>query len=211
MRCIVPIVEGSGDVQATPILIRKILAERMNSFDIGIAKPKRAGGRSKLDRPGGIEAFVGHASRTPGCAGLLILADSDDDCGIEWAQGICERCAALGTSVPIAVVSAVREYENWFLASLDSIKGNLIRGNVTLDENLENIDNPDDVGGAKGWITRQMPSGRAYKETSDQASLTSMIDLSLAHANSRSFRRLCHAIEELKTAMDAGTSPITPF
>ncbi|MCH7843743.1 MAG: DUF4276 family protein [Chloroflexi bacterium] len=211
LRCIVPIVEGPGDVQATPILLRKILSERMNCYDIGIAKPKKAGGRSKLDRRDGIEKFVGHASRTPGCGGILILTDSDDDCAVEWAQRICVRCAVVGAPVPIAVVCAVREYENWFLASLESIKGNLIRGNVSLNEVVENFDQPEEVGGAKGWITRQMPQGRAYKETSDQASMTSMIDVSLAYANSRSFQRLCHAVEELKVAMEAGSSSITPF
>lgn len=211
MRCIVPIVEGPGDVEATPILLRKILFDRMSCYDIGVAKPKKAGGRSALDKAGGIEAFIEYASDTPDCEGILILADSDDDCGLEWAQGMCVRCRAIGLPVPIAVVSAVREYEAWFLASLESIRGNLIRGNVSLGETVEYIGDPENEGGAKGWITRQMPPGRAYKETSDQASMSSLIDLSLAHANSRSFRRLCHAVEELKAAMDAGLSSITPF
>jgi hypothetical protein len=58
---IVPIVEGPGDVQAAPILIRKILYEYFTFFDIGVAKPKKAGGRSTLDRPGGIERFIEYA------------------------------------------------------------------------------------------------------------------------------------------------------
>ena len=88
----------------------------MNCYDIGVAKPKKAGGRSALDRAGGIEAFIEYASDTPDCEGILILADSDNDCGLEWAQGMCARCKARGLSVPIAVVCAVREYEAWFLA-----------------------------------------------------------------------------------------------
>ena len=164
-----------------------------------------------MDRAGGIEKFIEYAFDTPNCEGILILADCDDDCGLEWAQGMCARCKARGLSVPIAVVCAVREYEAWFLASLNSILGNQIRQNVSFDKGAEYIGDPEDVAGVKEWITRQMPPGRAYKETSDQASMTSMIDLSLAHANSRSFRRLCHAVEELKAAMDAGSSSITPF
>ena len=69
-----------------------------------------------MDRDGGIEKFIEYASYTPDCAGILVLADSDSDCGIEWAQGMCARCKARGLSVPIAVVCAVREYEAWFLA-----------------------------------------------------------------------------------------------
>ena len=211
MRCIVPIVEGPGDVDATPIFWRKILYARMDCYDISIAKPKKAGGRSALDRPGGIERFIEYASDTPNCGGILILADSDDDCGLEWAEGMCVRCKTRGLSVPIAVVCAVREYEAWFLASLNSIRGNRIRQNVSFDQRVEYIGYPENLAGVKEWITGQMPPGRAYKETSDQASMTSLIDLSLAHANSRSFRRLCHAMEELKAGMEAGSSQITPF
>ena len=137
MRSIVPIVDGPGDVDAAPILLRKILYERMNCYDIGVAKPKRAGGRSALDRAGGIEAFIEYASGTPDCEAILILADSDNVCGPEWTQGICARCKLRGLSVPIAVVCAVREYEAWFLARLNSIVGNRIRQNVSLDESIE--------------------------------------------------------------------------
>lgn len=61
MRCIVPIVEGPGDVEAAPVLLRKILFEHLGSHDIAVAKPKKAGGRSALDRAGGVEKFVEYA------------------------------------------------------------------------------------------------------------------------------------------------------
>ena len=56
-----------------------------------------------------------------------------------------------------------------------------------------------------------MPAGRTYKETSDQASLTSRLDFELLLSRSRSFRRMRHAVEELVEACDAGTSPVTPL
>ena len=201
-----PIVEGPGDVQATPILLRKILWDHLNCYNIGVVKPKKAGGRGALDRVGGLERFIEYASSTPNCGGILVLVDCDEDCARDWAKLTCDRCKEVGVSVPIAVVCAVHEYEAWFLASLDSV-----RGSGRLNQDMHYDGNPEAVSGVKGWFTQQMPPGRAYKETIDQASLTSLIDISLARANSRSFRRLCHALEELQSAMGAGLALITPF
>ena len=135
-----------------------------------------------------------------------MLVDADLDCALDWAKQTCDRCRDVGVAVPIAVVCAVLEYEAWFLASLDSIRGS---GRLNQDINFDG--DPESFGRVKEWFTLQMPLGRAYKETIDQASFTSMIDISLARGNSRSFRRLCHAVEELQSAMAAGSSSITPF
>ena len=201
-----PIVEGPGDVRAAPILLRKILSDYLNCYDVGVLAPKRVGGRGGLDRVGGIEKFIKYAAITPDCEGILVLVDADSDCAIEWAKRTCDRCRQVGVAVPIAVVCAVLEYEAWFLASLDSI-----RGSGRLNQDIRFDGTPEALGGVKEWFTQQMPPGRAYKETIDQASFTSMIDVSLARDNSRSFRRLCHAVEELQSAMEAGSSSITPF
>lgn len=211
MRNIVPVVEGPGDVEATPVLIRKILTDHIKCYDIAVSKPKRAGGRSALDRAGGIEKFIEYASITPNCGGILVLVDADDDCAPEWAEGICVRCKQVGVDVPIVVVCAVREYEAWFLASLDSIKGNSIRGSLTFNQDAYFEGNLEEIRGVKEWITHQLPPGRAYKETTDQASMSARTDIPVALSNSRSFRRLCHAIEELQSAMNSGSVIITPY
>ena len=210
MRCIVPIVEGPGDMEAAPVLLRKILSEHLRSFDIAVARPKKAGGRSALDRVGGVERFIEYAAITPDCGAILVLVDADDDCATEWARQISVRCNHLGINVPIAIVCAVREYEVWFLASLDSIRGNPIRGSVSFMEDAVYEGDIEALSGVKEWIGHQLPPGRAYKETTDQPSMTALIDVPLAHANSRSFRRLCHAVEELRDAMDAGSATTSP-
>ena len=201
-----PIVEGPGDVQAAPVLLRKILYEHFNFYDIGVATPKRGGGRPALDRPGGIEKFIEYAASTPNCAAIIVLVDSDKDCATDLAKQICGRCKTVGVSVPIAVVCAVREYEAWFLASLDTI-----RDALTSDKDVFYEGDPEVLAGVKEWITQQMPEGRAYKPTLDQAAMSARVDIPTAHANSRSFRRLCHAVEELRSAMLAGSPVITPF
>lgn len=209
-RNIVPVVEGPGDVEAAPVLLRKILAEHLKCYDIAIAKPKKASGRSALDRAGGIEKFIEYASMTPNCGGILVLVDADDDCATEWAKGICDRCNPLGVGVPIVVVCAVREYEAWFLASLDSIKRDS-RGRLEFQHDVAFEGDIEEIRGVKEWITQQLPPGRAYKETTDQASMSAMIDIPLALSNSRSFRRLCHAVEELQAAMDSGSVITSPY
>lgn len=57
---------------------------------------------------------------------------------------------------------------------------------------------------AKGWLKQQMPDGKGYNPTTHQKQFTSLIDLELAYENSRSFRRLYHAIEQLLQAADKG-------
>ncbi len=55
-----------------------------------------------------------------------------------------------------------------------------------------------------------MHKGRAYKETEDQEAMTRLVDLDLAKANSRSFRRLYHAVEEAVGLIDTGEIRVTP-
>jgi len=91
------------------------------------------------------------------------------------------------------IVFAHREYEAWFLASLNSIakQYDLLPTDLKYEGNIE------DRRDVKGWLTKQMPPGRAYKETIHQKIFTSLMNLDQACQNSRSFRRLYHAIQEL--------------
>ena len=191
---IVPIVEGHGEVGALPVLIRRILGERLNRYDLQIAKPINAKGKDKLRN--GIDRFV---SLTLNDDAALILFDADGDCALELVRDICASCAGINASIPIAVVCAVQEYESWLLASLESV----------VDDASDFAGDPDAVANPKGRIRQAMPDGR-YRETAHQAGLTSRIDLEAAFANSRSFRRLCHALEELVSAIDSRTATVTP-
>lgn len=206
MLSIVPIVEGPGDVAALPILLRRLLSERYNRYDVEIANPKPTGGSGKLIKE--LERFLAYAATTPDCGSILVLIDADDKCPKELADSLASRSKELGLDKPTAVVCAKREYETWFLASLDTIKG---KGRAAISDTASFTGEIESFGGVKGWLSDQMPPDRTYKETTDQPSLTSFIDLSLAHANSRSFRRLCHAVEELLDAMDSGVPVVTPL
>jgi hypothetical protein len=206
MSSIVPIVEGDGDREAAPVLLRKVLQEQYQRYDISILQPVNARGKSTLLRDGQLEKYLEYAALRPGCEAILILLDTDDDCPRDLAGQLKQRSRALGLDKPIAIVCAKQEYEAWFLASVETIRGQ--RG-ISSAASFEGL--VEDVKGVKEWLTWQMPQGRAYNETLDQAPLSQAIDLDLARQSSRSFRRLCHAVGELIQAMDEGLIRVTPL
>src|SRR5262249_13748344 len=114
------IVEGDGEVEALPILIRRI-AERMDpSLAIHVRRPSRFP-RSQLVRAGGVERAVELAARQVGRqGGVLVLIDSDDDCPAELGPQLLDRARKARSDLPIGVVLAKREFEGWFLASAKS-------------------------------------------------------------------------------------------
>lgn len=201
MPTIVPVVEGPGDVAALPDLMRRILGEKFDRYDVIVAQGKRgvvsANGRSNLES--NPEKFLRHALNKPRCDAILILLDADSCCPVELAQRLLQRCEEVTGDCPVQIVCAHREFESWFLASMDTIRGKgVIPGETDFNGDPEEVRDP------KQWLTDQMPPGQAYRETTDQSSLTQHIDIELAQANSRSFRRLCHALELL---LDGITSP----
>jgi hypothetical protein len=211
MPLIVPIVEGDGEIEAVPLLLRKLLIEQQ-CWTVDIALLKNAHGCGNLTTEGGLEKFVELAFRTPGCDGVLVLMDADEaeDCPATIAREFADRIAAYGARKPVSVVLARREYEAWFLASLGSIAGHPIRGRLGLPAQLVAPPDPEAIQGAKGWITRHLPNGRVYKETEDQAPMTHLLDTALTRQRSRSFRRFCAAVAELTSAITTGACTVTP-
>ncbi len=189
---IVPIVEGPGDVKAAPILLRRILHERLGRYELEIKRPKNAQNKGGLIKRLG--RFLGYAKRTPECAAILVLLDTEDDCPRELGVQLADKALAASVGLPIAVVCAKREYENWFLAADKDFTGDA-----------------EEFGGAKLWLRNNKVSpGLAYKETSDQPRFSATMDLEAAFQSSRSFRRLCNAIEQLVDCIDSGTVSVTP-
>ena len=206
-RIIVPVVEGPGDRSAVPILLRAILWEHFCRYDIGVDKTKSAKGKQKLIRD--YEKFLRYASIEPSCAAIIVLLDADDECPVEEVSRLVERTKLLELRQPVTIVEANREYETWFVASLDSQQGTAIRGRLGIADSVSYQGDVEEVH-AKSWLKRRMPRGRTYKETSDQASLSPLIDIEHTQGRSRSFQRLCHAVEEILCAIESGTAIVTP-
>jgi hypothetical protein len=186
------IVEGHGETQAVPILIRRLAATIDPSLSIDVKSPLRIP-RSKLIRGQELERAVEFAARkTGGQGGILILVDSDDDCPAKLGPQLLARARTTRSDLPICVVLAKREFEAWFLASAESLRGK--RG---LPDNLTPPPDPEAIRGAKEWITRHMTQGNLYSETLDQPALTALFDPNQAAARSDSFEKCLREITSL--------------
>ena len=81
-----PIVEGHGEVEAAPVLLRRLLAEA-DCQNIGVGRPIRRT-QSQLRSKEGIQAGVRLALLQPECAAVVILFDGEDDCPKELAAQV---------------------------------------------------------------------------------------------------------------------------
>jgi hypothetical protein len=195
------IVEGQGDVAAVPVLIRRIAAQRYPELVIDIPRPIRVN-RNQVVRPDKLEQEVELAAqKISGKGAIFILLDSDDDCPAELGPSLLQRVSQAFRNVPIAVVLAKYEFESWFLAAAESLRG--IRG---LKSNINPPDNPEAIRGAKEWLHQRMQSGKTYRETSDQPAFAALFDIEQARqADSfdKCYRDIVRLLEELQKANDS--------
>jgi hypothetical protein len=201
------IVEGSGEKEAAPLLIRRFLHDHYQLFDCVIGETYNARGRYNLLKQGGLESFLNLARGAPNCAGAIVLLDVERehrDCPPSLAYSLAQRTKKLNLRFPVVIVCAACEYESWFLLNLHTIAPKFLTPNVKYEGDSER------ECGSKGWLTRNMPEGSAYNETAHQPRMTALIDIQHTLQQSRSFRRLGHALQQLLAAIDTGENIITP-
>jgi hypothetical protein len=187
---IYPMVEGHGEVAAAPVLLRRLLAEaQCHGIDIG--RPIRRT-QSQLRSKEGIQAGVRLALLQPECAAVVILFDGEDDCPKELAATVRAWAREAAAGKPCDVVIAYREYETWFLAALESL-----RGQYGIPRNATAPADPESKRDAKGALEEFMPADRAYSETGDQPAMSAVFDMGLAHRRNRSFRKFVKAVGEV--------------
>lgn len=189
-----PIVEGHGEVEAAPVLLRRLLAEA-DCQNIGVGRPIRRT-QSQLRSKEGIQAGVRLALLQPECAAVVILFDGEDDCPKERGAEVRAWAREVAAGKPCDVVIAYREYETWFLAALESL-----RGQYGIPQDATAPANPESRRDAKGALEEFMPADRAYSETGDQPAMSAVFDLGLAHRRNRSFRKLVKAVGGLLTQL----------
>lgn len=195
-----PVVEGQGEEAAFPILLQRLIHEFDCYAEIG--SPVRSK-RTQMVREEEFKRAVRLASYKPKACAIFVLLDADDDCAVTHVPGMSRWAQEAVPQMPSAIVMARREYEAWFLAALESLRGK--RG-IRQDAAYEA--NPEQVRGAKGVVSRMMPQNAPYSETADQPALSAHFDLKAAYARASSFRKLvkelCRILEEL------GQTPIVP-
>jgi hypothetical protein len=196
------IIEGDGEEQALPVLLRRILneIEPTLGWQVRLHPPIRRA-RDMLKKPEHLSRVVELAARLiSGQGAVLVLIDADDDCPATLGPDLLATAQAARSDVPISVILANMEYEAWFLSAARSLRGR--RG---LPDDLEPPADPEAVRGAKEWLTRQMPVGQTYSPTKRQASFSERMSLEEART-APSFDKLCRDVRRLVQAMQSAES-----
>lgn len=189
-------VEGHGDVDAIPVLVRSILANQ-SRFDISVAPAIRVGGTSAVLSGSRFPKQFRFLANDPANCGVIIALDADDECPLALRSKIIQRIASdVGTSrVPVAVVLFNREYEALFLSQADILAGTYASFHAG-DEEMQAIANSESVRNCKGAVGRYLAE-LSYKEVRDQAKLTARLDVNLLGTRHRAGKRLVSAIQQV--------------
>lgn len=191
------IVEGKGEVAAVPVLIRAIAADLYPELAVEIPRPILVH-RYQVVKEGELEREVELAAERIGGDGVIfILLDADDDCPAELGPVLLNRASQVRSDLPIAVVLAKHEFEAWFLASAESLRGK--RG---LKNDLRSPSNPEEIRDAKGWLSQQMDN-RIYRGTRDQPAFTALFDIEQARRTDsfdKCYRDIVRLLDKLRTA-----------
>jgi hypothetical protein len=175
MLRVAAIVEGHGECEAVPILVRRIARSLDPGLRVSVHPVIRVPG-SRLVKRGEIERTVELLARKNGGQGaILVLLDCDDGCPAEEGPALLDRAAKARSDMPVSVVLAKREFESWFLAAAESLRGQ--RG---LPDDFTGPPDPEAIRGAKEWLADRMPRGQGYSESSDQPALTAVFDINAA-------------------------------
>lgn len=190
------IVEGHGETSAVPVLLRRIAAVINSHVVLQIPHPVRIP-RSKLLREGELEKAVNlAAAKVAPSGGLVILIDADDDCPATLAPDLLKRVHAARSDLHVAVIVPKREFESWFLAAAESL-----RGRFRPSEDSFPPAAPEEIRGAKEWLRERLVGSR-YSATVDQPALAALFDLQQART-SPSFDKLWREMARLLDVLAA--------
>lgn len=189
MKRLTCVVEGHGELAAVPVLCSRILNSQgtsnwsVDEDPIRLPRSKLVdallrGNANELER-----ALTMALSRKPNA--ILVLYDADDTCPVEWASEASKHIQhPVAKKVPVAFVMPKREFESWLLHSLSPL--DLKKLKIT-DPEL----GPRD---AKGMLQKLNP---VYKPSTHQVKEVRTMDIPRVRKQSRSFRKLFSALEQL--------------
>lgn len=182
-----PIVEGHGEVEALPVLLRRIAGECFGIWDKHLLHPGRypAGRLLRKEEngtwvPGPDFAKAGHHARNEGATCLFTLLDLDDDCPKEVHDALIPVLASATGIDPSCLVFAKCEYQAWFLASAETLEDNV----------LPYPNDAENVRGAKRALENHLQLVFPYDEITDQPRYSNRVKLKAVYERSRSFRKL---------------------
>ena len=95
---------------------------------------------------------------------------------------------------------AYQEFEAWFIAAFDSL-----RGKYGLANDMPSEPEPEGIRGAKEWLSRHMPQNMRYSETIHQVALTAVFDMQAAKRASsfdKCYREVASLLSQLQTRIN---------
>src|SRR5689334_17817946 len=116
------VIEGFGEVDAVPLLIRRICNQLLESYTVKTVPPIRIP-RSKIIRQGELERAVRLAKINNSGGPVLVLFDADGDCPAELGPRLKSWARAITRSDDVSIVIAMHEFEVWLLAAAHSLSG----------------------------------------------------------------------------------------
>jgi hypothetical protein len=195
------IVEGDGEVIALPLLLRRLLHELGCYVNVGSAPVKRH--RSDFIDAEKFKRGLRLALTRENISAILVLFDLDDDCARDSMPNLEQWANEEISHLPHTIVAARREYEAWFVAALESL-----RGVHRIGSRATYTDDPEAKRDAKGIVSRFMPRIAAYDSVADQPALSSLFDLGQAYRGASSFRKL--VTELCRVLTELGQQPVMP-
>jgi hypothetical protein len=189
------IVEGEGDKEAVPVLVRKILVAH-DIHHVQLTAPHVSGDLHKTAKC--FERYLRYALKNR-CPVLWVL-DCDDKkdgvlgCPVEHVKNFKKQIEGLRLhqAQPLEFAFFVKEFESLFLAEQAALKDFYkLPPEKPIDPAAAKRRN------AKGEISKLLSKDRNYKESIDQAKITARLDLATCRQVSRDFRHLEDALVRL--------------
>ncbi|NDO89564.1 DUF4276 family protein [Cellulosimicrobium composti] len=184
---IASVVEGHGEVTGLPVLLRRIAFERHN-IHVDVLKPHRVPRANMVRRPDELQKAVRlQANRVRGAGAVIVLTDSDDDDPEKLRARLQATVDGANTSAPAVVSVAVREYEAWFLAGIESLRVHpSVLDDATYEDDCEAPRNPK--------LRLEMLMTESYGSVRHQVAFNARLDLDEVASKSPSFRQFLDAV-----------------
>lgn len=191
---LIAIVEGQGEVQALPTLVRRVLHDR-GRYGVVVPPPIRCHRDQFLRDTDTRLRLLRLARLKAGDDGaVLVLLDSDDLCPKEAVPMLRSEIETAVRPLQSAFVFAVREFECWFIAAAESIAAN-----YGLQARPRFEPDPESVRGAKEWLRMNLLPTGVYSPAVDQPALAAKFDWSAAMTRSSSLDKLIRELDRLTT------------
>lgn len=175
------IVEGQGDANSLPLLLRRWLDQRTEYRDI-LGKPAVCNGRDRAIAANGLERYVAAVSARPGCRAVLVVLDTEGDPACNLGPELLARAQTI-TRMPVAITLADRGWEDWLYASIETLR---IGSGLEYDKRLQGTS-----------VIKEALKPARYVKPTWQPRLTARMDIELAMSRSPSLSRMLQKFDEL--------------